>query len=467
MERKRSEEMSEKYQEYLIDESKYQGRAQSISFPENEGEVCQILRQMREEKTAVTIQGGKTGITGAAVPEGGHILNLSRMNRVLDHDLENRTITVEPGITLMDLEKEILRIFGKQKVFWPVQPTEKSATVGGVAATGAQGPNECFYGDSRQYFTAARMACMDGQVKDLTRNEAGVSLDQVLGREGCAGVFTSLTLRLVPKPEEIWGICFFFESEERLAAFCDELNERVWEKDQARLTVKEYLDRKSMELIQQRKQDMARIRELPDVEELFEGMVYLELEGEPDEVEELAEELMELAAEYDSDPDAAWALSGEAEVEKLRAFRHAAAESVNLCVEANRKGEGSLTKLGTDYAYPGKPFSEVLAGYRKKPEEAGVEAVIFGHVGASHLHVNLLPKTREQYETGRQILREWAKECQNAGGSLLGEHGIGKLKREILKDLLPEEKLLEYRRLKEACDPDFLLNPGNISTWEE
>lgn len=169
MVRRLSEEMSEKYQEFLIDESKYQGWAESISFPETEEEVCQILRQMKENKIPVTIQGGKTGITGACVPAGGHILNVSRMNRVLFSDPENLTVTVEPGMTLMDLEKEILRIFGKKKVFWPVQPTEKSATVGGVAATAAQGPNEFFYGDSRQYFVSARMVCMDGHVEEWDR----------------------------------------------------------------------------------------------------------------------------------------------------------------------------------------------------------------------------------------------------------------------------------------------------------
>ncbi len=105
MERKLSEEMCEKYQEFLIDESKYQGCAQSISFPECEEEICQILKQMKEKRIPVTIQGGKTGITGASVPNQGHILNLSCMNRILKSDLEKGTITVEPGITLIDIWK--------------------------------------------------------------------------------------------------------------------------------------------------------------------------------------------------------------------------------------------------------------------------------------------------------------------------------------------------------------------------
>ncbi|MFQ8690538.1 MAG: FAD-binding oxidoreductase [Blautia sp.] len=460
------ESMCEKYEEFLIDESKYGGWAKSISFPETETEVCEILRQMALERVPVTIQGGKTGITGGAVPRGGHILNLSRMNRVLDTGKREDgpcVVTVEPGVTLLDLEKAVLKAFGREKVFWPVQPTEKSATVGGIAATGAQGPNEYAYGDSSQYILEARMACADGSVVTLT----GDSLGEMLGREGIAGVFTALTLRLAAKPEDLWGICFFFSSEDQLSAFADFFNEKKWEADQARLTVAEYLDRETVKRIQERKQDMAKIRELPDVDEAFEGMVYLEIEGSSDGIEELAEELMELAAEHGSDPDEAWALSGETEVEKLRAFRHAAAESVNLNVEANRKGEAKITKLATDFLWNQPCFSQVLEGYRRDLADSGIEHVIFGHVKGSHLHVNLLPKTEAEFEQGSQILRSWGEKCKAAGGVLTGEHGVGKLKRPLLEGLLPEADLALCARLKETYDPSKLLNQGDISDWEE
>lgn len=461
------EKMCEKYEEYLVDESKFQGWADSISFPENAEEVCRILRQMERDHIPVTIQGGKTGITGGAIPQGGHILNLSRMNQVLDADSEGCTITVEPGIPLMDLKKEILKRFGRQKLFWPVQPTEESATVGGVAAVAAQGPNSLYYGSSKKYITGVKMACCDGTILEFDRERDGEKLDQILGGEGIAGVLVSLTLKLIPKPEDIWGICFFFEEEEKLAAFADAFRENSWNHGDAWLTTCEYLDKESIRLIQERKQDMAKIRELPDVDEKFQSMVYLELEGSPDSIEELAEELMELAAEYESDPEEAWALSGEIEVERLRAFRHAAAESVNLCVEANRKETPILTKLAVDYKNEKSSFSELLAYYREGLAQSGLNHVIFGHIADGHLHVNLLPKTEEEYERGIGLLRSWAEELQKKGGVLVGEHGIGKLKKNILSGLLPKEKIDGYRELKKQYDPGFLLNPGDISDWEE
>ena len=155
--------------------------------------------------------------------------------------------------------------------------------------------------------------------------------------------------------------------------------------------MKEYLDRDTIKMIQRRKQDMAKIRELPDVDEDFDGMIYLELEGSSDCMEELAADLMELAAEHGSDPDVAWALSGEAEVEKLRAFRHAAAESANLRVEANRKETPEITKLSTDFIWEGREFSKLLKFYRQELAQTSIESAVFGHLESGHLHVEFVP----------------------------------------------------------------------------
>ena len=102
--------MKEQYEEFLIDESKFSGYADSISFPESEEDMQEVLQELKKERVPVTIQGGKTGITGAGIPRGGHVMNLSHMNKVKDSVLlEDGTglITVEPGINLIDLGKEI------------------------------------------------------------------------------------------------------------------------------------------------------------------------------------------------------------------------------------------------------------------------------------------------------------------------------------------------------------------------
>lgn len=456
--------------EYLMDESKYRGWADGISFPESEEEVCAVLRDAEERKIPITIQGGKTGIAGGAVPNGGRILNLSRMNKVLSYEVKNDNtgrITVESGTLLMELEKEILKIFGKERFFWPVQPTEKSASIGGIAACSAKGPNAFSYGDSRKYISGVKMACLDGKVREFREESGREELDRILGFEGAAGVFTEITLKLIKKPQDLWAICFFFEEEKKLGEFVDRVCTQEWKQDSAQLTVLEFLDRKTIDMIQARKPDMAKIRELPDVGECFEGMVYLELEGETADIECLAEMLMELAAEFESSPDEAWALSGEAEVEKLRSFRHAAAESVNLCVEENRKQCEKLTKLGTDYTQKNKTFSALLAESRFQLQQVGIEAVIFGHAGENHLHINLLPKNMDEYENGCRLFRQWALDSMEESGIFPGEHGIGKLKKSIFHNLLAPEYMSTYRMLKEKYDAGNLINRGNIIDWEE
>ncbi len=462
--------MSKVYQEYLVDESKYTGEAESISFPEAEEELLEILKEVREAGVPVTIQGGKTGITGGSVPEGGHILNLSRMNRVKDSWLcEDGTgrIVVEPGLNLMELQKESFARFRKEALYWPVTPTETSATVGGVAATGAQGITRLLYGDSRAYIEKIRAVDGRGRVLELAEPEA---LDAFLGKEGITGVITELTLILIPCPEELWGILFFFGEERGALKFIEAMEPFVPREksgEGARIASAEYLDGEILAMIEARKSTMSRIRELPEVTPGTGGAVYVELHGSEDGIEEIAGALMELAAEYGSDPDAAWAVSGSGEVEKLHAFRHAAPETCNLFIEEARQKDPRITKLGTDMQTKGSGLWEQVSGYRKDLEAAKLKGCIFGHGLEGHLHINLLPDSYESYEAGIRLFRTWAERVRAESGTVLMEHGAGKLKSRIYRDCLAEAYREENRRLKDAYDPEGRLNQGNRFTAEK
>ncbi len=132
--------MGETYHEYLKDESKMRGAADSISFPESEAQIGSILQVMREKRMPVTIQGGKTGVVGSAVPSKGHIMNLSHMNQVKSFCIAEggeAFLKVEPGITLNELRKAIDRLATPEAFFWPPDPSESTATVGGIASTDA------------------------------------------------------------------------------------------------------------------------------------------------------------------------------------------------------------------------------------------------------------------------------------------------------------------------------------------
>ena len=166
--------------------------------------------------------------------------------------------------------------------------------------------------------------------------------------------------------------------------------------------------------------------------------------------------------ECGSDPDQAWALSGEMEVEKLHAFRHAAAETANLYIEEQRRKDDRITKLGTDMMIGNQTFKELLDQYETDMKDAGLEGCIFGHALENHLHVNILPEDYAAYEKGVELIRNWAEQTIKLHGIMSAEHGVGKLKRQILGDWVPEEYQELCRKLKAYMDSDDRLNQGNI-----
>lgn len=464
----------EKYHEYLKDESRLSGKADSISFPENEEEILEVVNKMRESNKRITIQGGKTGIAGGAVPFDGHIMNLSNMNRVnefIKSDDGSYFLRVEPGITLAELKKAVRKLDSKSELFWPVDPTEQTATVGGAAACNAKGICSLMYGDSKKYIEAARVALYDGTVKEIKRGENKISifenerdlLELYLGSEGIYGILTELTLKLQPKPFEEWGISFFFNNKEDVFSFIDSLMERNLKNEGAGIAAVEYIDRAAINLIEERKNVNTKLKELPDVEMGVEAMVYIEIHGTDETaVEEIAEILMELAESCNSNPDKAWAVSGESEIEKLRTFRHAAAECANLFIDKMSMADPRITKLGTDMSLEGESFKTVIERYETGIENEGLRACIFGHATGNHLHVNLLPENYEEYKKGIELIGKWAEEISLKSGKVINEHGVGKLKKQIFLQNISEEYLQELTKLKHTLDPIGLWNPGNV-----
>lgn len=143
---------------------------------------------------------------------GGHILNLSHMNQVIEHSIEadgTGRITVEPGINLIELRKEITARFRKEQLFWLPDPTETSASIGGIVASGAQGISHMLYGETENYIESIRLVDGSGNVRDISRGqkeeilpgETMDALNMVLGKEGITGIITRITLKVIPKPK--------------------------------------------------------------------------------------------------------------------------------------------------------------------------------------------------------------------------------------------------------------------------
>ncbi len=468
------QKMETKYHDFLTDESKWQGQASSISFPENEQEIQQILNEMHSKDVPVTIQGAKTGLVAGAAPAKGHILNLSRMKKIKDFYISEDGkpfLGVEPGVTLIELNDWVRRLDHPNQLFWPPDPTETLATLGGIAACGATGSREYLYGDTKKYIAGIRVMDSTGNTHEIRRGEKSIELhgktidllDFYLGSEGYYGIITEITLELIEKPQEMWAIAFFFEEQANSFEFANFLREHRQQTDQAAVAAIEFFDKATMELVEENKNTIAHIKDLPSPFSNAVAMIYVEIHGESeDDIEAMAEKVLEKYAQCQGDPDQTWAFIGESEVEKIRAYRHAAPEAVNLKIARAHQKNREITKLSANLALSSRGNEKLVTDRENDLHQAGLQGCIFGHISGSHLHLNILPTTMEEYHQGYQLLERWAKENTEKKSVLFAEHGIGKLKKPFFLKYTPTAYIEEIQQYKDQFDPYQLFNPGNI-----
>jgi D-lactate dehydrogenase (cytochrome) len=486
--------MSESFQpahaDYLRDESRRVGRADRIAFPRTEAEVLAALAEARAAKLPVTTQGARTGVTGGAVPEGGLIRNLAHMDQILS--VENGELRVQPGATL-----DAIRAAVPPGFYFAPDPTEPSASIGGMISCNSSGALSFLHGPTRNHVLGLRVALLNGDVVDLRRgrdqtaglrfqlgslsgelpplrrpavkNAAGYFVDPdmdlvdlFVGAEGTLGVVTEATLRLLPAPGAVWGLMAFLPSTAAVVGFVDALRQTPRD-GSAQLAALEYFDSNCLVFLREHADELASkgisVPNLPDGS----ACVYAEWHAPDAAAAEAA--LMATAErlpEFGADPDACILADNPHDIEKLKLFRHSAPEMVNSAIDERRKIHPGLVKLGTDMSVPDARLADVLALYEKDLAASGLEHLIFGHIGANHLHVNILPRHPADYDAGRALYARWAAQVIAWGGSISAEHGIGKLKRDLFRQMAGDAALAQMRTLKKLFDPDNLLNPGTL-----
>ncbi|HRT04901.1 MAG TPA: FAD-binding oxidoreductase [Kiritimatiellia bacterium] len=489
--------MSESFQpalaDYLRDESRRVGRADRIAFPRTEAEVVAALAEAREQKLPVTTQGARTGVTGGAVPEGGLVLNLAHMDKILS--AENGELRVQPGATLAAIRAAVPPGF-----YFAPDPTEPSASIGGMISCNSSGALSFLHGPTRNHVLGLRVALFNGDVVDLRRgrdqtaglrfqlgsvagelpplrrpavkNAAGYFVDPdmdlvdlFVGAEGTLGVVTEATLRLLPAPGAVWGLMAFLPSTAAVVGFVDALRQGAGDRGQetAALAALEYFDARCLAFLNEHADELASkgiaVPNLPDGS----ACVYAEWHASDAAAAEAAVmAAAERLPEFGADPDACILADNPHDLEKLKLFRHSAPEMVNSAIDERRKIHPGLVKLGTDMSVPDARLADVLALYETDLAATDLEYLIFGHIGANHLHVNILPRHPADYDAGRALYARWAAQVIAWGGSISAEHGIGKLKRDLFRQMAGDAALAQMRALKKCFDPAGLLNPGTL-----
>ncbi|PIQ85809.1 MAG: hypothetical protein COV74_07275 [Candidatus Omnitrophica bacterium CG11_big_fil_rev_8_21_14_0_20_45_26] len=478
---------------YLQDASLLKGKASGLILPESTRDISGILEQASRKREPMTVSGNRTGLTGAAVPEGGQILATDQLNRI--QTIEAGFAVIEPGVTLEELQRET----AKRHLMYPPDPGERKAFLGGNAATNASGPRAFKYGATRQWIrrlevvlpTGEAISVRRGQWKadrlgqiqfltksgkekkislprkytlnqKLTKNSAGYFIypemdliDLFIGAEGTLGVVTEIEVGLIPAPPHVLALVIFFRDEKDAWMFVREIktislaNRFAKQAGQLEARAIEYFDCRSLQLIRP---------DYPHIPKHAQAAILIEQEYMDESDERTLMNLWyEIGRRFNSLASETWVANSEELREEFREFRHALPAKVNAWLRTHNQ-----IKISTDMAVPSHTLFTLLDFQQHALAKEGLSYVTFGHIGDSHLHLNIMPKNDEERKRAKALYWDLMRLVNRLGGTISAEHGIGKLKREYFAEMVGREALQEMAALKKALDPSCILNRGNI-----
>jgi FAD/FMN-containing dehydrogenase len=432
---------TDKFPRYLKDATFLTGQAALVLQPQNTDELraivveAQALREALPQfrrSLSLTLRGGGSGLSGACVPDGGIVLDLTRMNRMIHIDEQNQSITAECGVILSELNTAL----AGTGLRYAVDPSSSTlCTVGGSIATNAAGPSSLKYGTTRANLAAVTVMSPAGKLIRAgslpVKTSMGFSLpDLFCGSEGRLGIITEAEFRLQAQPEESALLVAAIAGEIEAVEFILKLR-----RSSIRPAAIEILDYRSASLV-----------DFPPGCPAGGALVLVELDGTAQQVSYEMEQLQHLAAEYEL-------IAARDEKSRQALWNRRKAVSLEVSRLAPHR-------IGEDVAVPVAALPRAMAFARRQAASQKIETAIWGHAGDGNLHINYLLETGERLGVVLQLMGELAAEVTRLGGAMSGEHGLGRLKRGIARQILPAEYFSAQDRIKNTFDPQHLLNPA-------
>ena len=408
-------------------------------------EIANIMKYASGHDIPVAVRGAGTGLVGGAVAtHGGIMIETTGMNHILELDRENLTITVEPGVLLMELADYV----EGQGLFYPPDPGEKSATIGGNISTNAGGMRAVKYGVTRDYVRGLTLVTAEGNILELggkvVKNSSGYSLMHlIIGSEGTLGIITKAILKLLPLPQKTVSLLIPFPSisdaieivpkiiESQVQAVAIEFMERT-----TILFAEEYLGKK-----------------FPDTSS--DAYILLTFDGNSrDEVEHNYSRAADLC--LNNGAKDVFLVDTDERKQSVWSARGAFLEAI----------KASTTEMDEcDVVVPRSHVADFIKFTHQTAAELEMRIPSFGHAGDGNLHVYLC---RDQMDGDtwmkkkQEAFERMYRKSEEYGGLVSGEHGIGFAKREYLKNQLGEEQIRLMSGIKSVFDPRGILNPGKI-----
>ena len=413
-------------------------------------EVAAVMKICAANRIPVTCRGAGTGLVGGCVPlAGGLVLCTRRMNRILEYDMDNLVVRLQPGVLLKDLAADAIA----HGLMYPPDPGEKTATVGGNISTNAGGMRAVKYGVTRDYVLALTVVLADGRVvelgKSVSKTSSGYSLlHLMIGSEGTLGIITEMTLKLIPSPACDVSCLVPFRTVESCIHFVPKIKLAK-------------LDPQSIEFMDA---DIVTSSAAFTGNPIFPERVKNEEVGasilvtftgyDEDELDQKMIRLGEIAKEADALDVLVVATSSN----KKSAW--AARSSFLTAIEADTRLIDEM-----DVVVPVDKIPAFLIYIRALGDELGIRIRNFGHAGDGNLHIYCCSNELEEEEFKRRVGiimdRAYAK-CAELEGQVSGEHSIGHAKMRYLRESVGEDVFDLMRQIKAVFDPDGILNPGKV-----
>lgn len=415
--------------------------------PATADEISKILSYCNKNNIPVTPRGAGTGLSGGAIPQnGGVVLSTERLNRIIDIDERNLQVTTEPGVIT-----EVLQNAVKEKgLFYPPDPSSRgSCFIGGNIAENSGGPKAVKYGVVKDYVLNLEMVLPNGEIiwtgANVLKNSTGYNLTQlVVGSEGTLGIVTKIVLKLIPFPK--YDLLM-------LAPFTDleKAGEAVSAIFRAGFTPSalELVEINALQIVSK----MVDSHVVPVTDDMAAHLI-IETDGNNmDVLMNEMEAISELLAQYDAG-EIFFADDAQQKAE-LWKLRRRVAEAVKMAGYT----------IEEDTVVPRAELPALIKAVKELGIKHNFNVVCYGHAGDGNLHIRIhkegIPNSYGNEEMNK-ILRELFETVYNLGGTISGEHGIGLIQKSYMDIVFKEQNLELMRKIKQAFDPNNILNPGKI-----
>ena len=427
---------------YSYDGTKQKVLPDIVVRPRDTNDVSNTLKIANKYEVPICARGAGSGLTGGAVPlKGGIVFDLKNMDRIVEICPEDFVATVEPGVVTKHLQDEVARF----DLFYPPDPSSAAfSTIGGNVAECAGGITGLKYGVTRDYILALEIVLPDGSVINTggktLRSDSGYDLTRLFtGSEGTLGIFTKITVRLIPKPEKI----------RTLAAHFSDKDDAI---DAADSIIDNNVLPRTLEFLDQMTITAVRGHTGTDIGEDVKALLLIDLDG----TDESINHEMSIVENVCKESNAFW--TKVSETAKERDVIWAARRSISPALY-----NIAPHKINEDICVPRSKIKEILRRVDQIKKEQPIYIANFGHIGDGNIHVNIMYNDDPgQKELAEIVVNKVMREVVELGGSISGEHGIGNKKSQFMELEIPPHEYEIMKRFKSFFDPKGIMNPGKM-----